>query len=432
MVLALTFGLVLLLTVALSGLAARSVLSTALVFLVAGALVGPGVFGFIEVSADAPVVRVLADLALFTVLFADGGRISLRALRAGWRLSGRALGLGMPLALGLVAVAAHFLVGLDWPTSLLVGAILAPTDPVFASTIVSRDEVPMRLRRLLNVESGLNDGLALPFVLIFLATTKGEEAALPTIGLELLAGIALGVVLPLVVAALFRLPLLGAEPKLQPLGPLALAVTLYALCHLTHANPYLAAFSAGMTLATVAPRAAHAFEQFGELVSELTKFAAVLVFGALLTPAFFLDLSLGEWAVALLSLVLVRPASVLISLWLAPLSRRERLAAAWFGPKGFASVVYGLLAVQAGTPQAQTVFELVALTIAVSIIAHSMSDVPVARVFDVETIAGLPADDKPDGDPDDELDEHSDDDPDADQEAREPRSGARRNGSTPE
>lgn len=327
MVLALTFGLVLLVTVALSGLAARSVLSTALVFLVAGALVGPGVLGFIEVAADGPVVRVLADLALFTVLFVDGGRISLRALRTGWRLSGRALGLGMPLALGLVAVATHFLVGLDWPTSLLVGAILAPTDPVFASTIVSRDEVPMRLRRLLNVESGLNDGLALPFVLIFLAMTKGEDTALPTIGFELLAGIALGIVLPVVVAALFRIPLLGAEPKLQPLGPLALAVILYAVCHLTHANPYLAAFSAGMTLATVAPRAAHEFEKFGELVSELTKFAAVMVFGALL---------------------------------------------------------------QAGTPQAQTVFELVALTIAVSIIAHSMSDVPVARAFDVETLAGLP------------------------------------------
>jgi NhaP-type Na+/H+ or K+/H+ antiporter len=371
------------------------VLSTALVFLVAGALVGPGGLGLIQVTANGPVVRTLADLALFAVLFVDGGRISLRALRAEWKLSGRALGLGMPLALVLVAVAAHYLIGLDWTTSLLVGAILAPTDPVFSSTIVSRDEVPLRLRRLLNVESGVNDGLALPFVLVFLATATGADAALPTIALELVAGIVLGIMLPLVVTALFRLPLLGAEPKLQPLGPLALAITLYALCHITHANAYLAAFGAGMTLATVAPTAAHAFEQFGELVSELTKFAAVLVFGALLTPAFFADLTLGEWAVALLALILVRPASVLVSLWLAPLSRRERLAAAWFGPKGFASVVYGLLVVQAGPPQAQTVFELVALTIAVSIVAHSMSDVPVARAFHVEEIAGLPAEAHP-------------------------------------
>jgi NhaP-type Na+/H+ or K+/H+ antiporter len=172
---------------------------------------------------------------------------------------------------------------------------------------------------------------------------------------------------------------------------------LYGLCQMTHANAYLAAFSAGITLATVAPRATHAFEGFGELVSELTKFAAVLVFGALLTPTFFLELSVGEWVVALLSLLVVRPASVLVSLWRAGLPRRERYAAAWFGPKGFASVVYGLLAVQSGIPTAETVFELVALTIAVSIVAHSMSDVPVARAFDVEPIAGLP-DDEPDRD----------------------------------
>jgi NhaP-type Na+/H+ or K+/H+ antiporter len=392
MILVLAFGVVLLTTVALSGLAARSVLSTALVFLVAGMLVGPGFLGLIEVSPDGAVVGTLADLALFTVLFVDGGRLPLRELRVGWRLSGRALGLGMPLTLVLLAAAAHFLVGLDWTTSLLVGAILSPTDPVFASTIVSRSEVPGRLRKLLNIESGVNDGLALPFVLVFLAVATGADTHFGTIALELVLGVVLGVGLPLLVTLLYRLPVLGAEPKLQPLGPLALAVVLYGLCNLTHANPYLAAFTAGVTLATVAPRATHAFEEFGELVSELTKFAAVLVFGALLTPQFFLGLSAGEWLVALLSLLLVRPASVLVSLWRSGLSRREQYAAAWFGPKGFASVVYVLLVVQSGIPSAQTVFELVALTIAVSMVAHSMSDVPVSKAFHVEEIAGLPPD----------------------------------------
>ncbi|GAA3223769.1 cation:proton antiporter [Pseudonocardia petroleophila] len=396
MVLVLTFGVVLLTTVALSGLAARSVLSTALVFLVAGALVGPGFLGLIEVSPSGTLVRTLADLALFTVLFVDGGRLSVARLRSGWRLSGRALGLGMPLALVLVALATHLLVGLDWTTSLLVGAILAPTDPVFASAIVSRSEVPARLRTLLGIESGVNDGLALPAVLVLIALGTGADAGFGPIALELVLGIVLGVVLPLAVTALFRLPLLGAEPRLQPLGPLAVAIVLYGLCSLTHANAYLAAFAAGITLATVAPQPVEAFAEFGELVSELTKFAAVLVFGALLTPAFFGGLGAGEWAVALLSLLVVRPASMLVSLWRADLPRRERVAAAWFGPKGFASVVYGLLAVQSGIPNASTVFEVVALTIAVSMVAHSTTDVPVSRAFDVEEIAGLPDDDVPD------------------------------------
>lgn len=390
MVLAATFGVVLLVTVALSGLAARTVLSTALVFLVAGALVGPGFLGLIDVEPEGQLVRALADVALFTVLFVDGGRLSLASVRVGWRLSGRALGFGMPLTLLLVALAAHFLVGLDWTTSLLVGAILSPTDPVFASAIVGRSRVPLRLRRLLNVESGLNDGLALPFVLIFLGAATGTSAGLGAVAFELVAGVVVGVVLPLLATALVRLPLLGSEPKLQPLGPFAIAITLYGICGLTHANSYLAAFSAGVTLATVAPRPMHTFEEFGELLAELTKFAAVLVFGALLTPDFFRGSTAGEWAVALLSLLLIRPASVLVSLFRTRLSRRELLAAAWFGPKGFASVVYGLLAVQAGIPQSQAVFTVVALTITVSMVAHSMSDVPVAHLFDVEEIVGVP------------------------------------------
>lgn len=126
----------------------------------------------------------------------------------------------MPLTRVLLALTTHLLVGLDWSTAFLVWAILAPADPVFASAIVGRSEVPERLRRLLNVESGLNDGLALPFVLIFLATASGGAADYPTIGLELAGGLLLGVVLPLVVTLLYRLPMLGAEPRLQPLGPL--------------------------------------------------------------------------------------------------------------------------------------------------------------------------------------------------------------------
>ncbi len=194
----------LLVTVALSGLAARSVLSIAQVFLVAGAMDGPGFLGLIEVSPQSPAVSVLADLALFTVLFVDGGRLPLGELRSRWRLSGRALGFGMPLSLALVALGAHYIVGLDWVTALLVGAILSPTDPVFASAFVSRSEVPSRLRQLLNVESGVNDGLALPFVLIFLAA--GSDAGLGQVAIELVLGVVLGVALPLVVSLLIRIP----------------------------------------------------------------------------------------------------------------------------------------------------------------------------------------------------------------------------------
>ncbi len=289
-------------------------------------------------------MTVLADLALFTVLFTDGQRAGLPALREGWRLSGRALGLAMPLTMVGIAVPPHFLTGLDWTTSLLVGAILSPTDPVFASAIVGRPDVPLRLRRLLNVESGLNDGLALPFVLIFLATAANRGADFGSIAVELVAGLVLGVVVAGAVALAWRLRVLTAEPRLHALGPLAVGVVLYAAYRLTHANPYLAAFAAGSALATLDRVAAERFEHFRDLLSETTKFAALLVFGALITPERISHLTWGDWAVAVVAIVLVRPAAMLLSLLRTTLPEPERRAAAWFGPKGFASVVYGLLA----------------------------------------------------------------------------------------
>ncbi|MGY6651398.1 cation:proton antiporter [Amycolatopsis sp. TRM77291] len=390
MALALAFGLVLLISVSLSGLAARTVLSTALLFLVAGALIGQGGFGLVDIPSNGAFVTGLADLALFTVLFTDGQRASLPSLKEGWRLSGRALGLAMPLTMVGIAVPTHYLTGLDWTTSFLIGAILSPTDPVFASAIVGRTDVPLRLRRLLNVESGLNDGLALPFVLIFLATAANRDTDFGGIAIELVAGLALGVAIPAAIALAWRLKVLTAEPRLQALGPLAVAVILYATCHLTHANPYLAAFAAGATLATMDRVSAEHFEHFGDLLSETTKFAALLVFGALITPERLSHLSIGDWAVAVIAIVLVRPAAMMLSLIRTPLPARERSVAAWFGPKGFASVVYGLLALQAGIPAGEHVFDLVAITIALSIVLHSSTDVPVAKALRIEPPDNLP------------------------------------------
>ncbi|MDT3442644.1 cation:proton antiporter [Pseudofrankia sp. BMG5.37] len=396
MVLVAVFGVALLVAVLLSGLAARSVLSTSFLFLLGGALVGDGFLGLVHITAGSEIVGVTADLALFVVLFTDGMHVSFPALRGAWWNPARALGLGMPLAFAGMAVVTHLLVGLDWTTSFLVGAVLAPTDPVFASAIVGRREVPARLRQLLNVESGVNDGLALPVVLLLIAaagpTSGTAEESLSTIALELVGGLALGVALPVVVAWLVRFRLLGAEPKLQPLLPLAVGVILYATCHLTHANPYLAAFSAGAVLASVSPDSKHAFEPLGEAFAELSKFAALLVFGSLLTPSLFGDLPLGGYVAVVLAIVLIRPASLLLSLAGSRFSRREKLTAAWFGPKGFASVVYGLLVLESGIPQGHQAYTLIAVCIAVSIVAHSSTDVPIARMFDVEDLVGIPDD----------------------------------------
>jgi NhaP-type Na+/H+ or K+/H+ antiporter len=377
----LAFSVVLLVAVLISGVAHRTVLSTAVLFLVAGFVLGEGVTGVLPLQPDDEVVLGLAELALFSVLFTDGMRVGLGDLRSAWRLPGRALVLGMPLTFGVTAVLAHYVAGLPWQESALVGAVLAPTDPVFASAIVGRPEVPARLRSLLNVESGLNDGLALPVVLVLLTVVGGPEIGTGELVTELLLGIGLGVVVPLVAALLLRSRFTSTQGPYEALSGVAIGLLVLGIAEVTHANLFLAAFTAGITVATVAPDIEQSFAEFGELVTEMLKLAAILVFAALISPAFLAEIPFSGYVFAVLALVLARPVAIGVSLLGSGLPPRQQAAAAWFGPKGFASVVYGLLVLESGALLADEVFHLVALVIVASILTHSSTDVPIAHAF---------------------------------------------------
>jgi len=378
----LCFAALLVVGVLLSELAHRTVLSTAVLFLAGGFLLGPGVLDVLDVQSGDPAVSVLAELALFAVLYSDGMRVGLRDLRAAWRLPGRALALGLPMTLLVTAALAHWVVGLPWLEALLLGAVLSPTDPVFAAAIVGREEVPPRLRHLLNVESGVNDGLALPVVLVLLALVGGTDAHGWQLAEELALGLAIGVVVPWVILRLERLRFLSSVKHLEPLLPAAIGLLILGLCLTTHANLFLAAFAAGVTVATVGREFRHEYEQLGELVAEQLKLVAILVFGALMTPTFlFEEITWRGWLFAVLALVLARPLALLVSFLGSRLSMREQAAAMWFGPKGFASVVYGLIVLESGIESADQLFHLTALTVSVSILAHSSTDVVVARQF---------------------------------------------------
>lgn len=381
MTLVLVFAGTLLAAVLLSGLAERTVLSTAVLFLLVGFLAGGGVLDVLALQPENPLVLRLAELALFGVLFTDGMRLGARDLASAWRLPGRALLLGLPLTLLITALLAHFVVGLPWVASFLIGAVLSPTDPVFASALVGREEVPYRLRNLLNVESGINDGLALPVVVILLAVASRSEVGWGTILGELALGVAIGVVVPYVTLRLERTRLFDLAESYEPLYAFAVGLLVLALASVTHANLFLAAFSAGVATVTVSPRFKEAFHEFGELLTELLKLAAILVFGALISPAFLGEISVGGYAFALLALLIARPLALLLSFLGSSIDRREWAAAAWFGPKGFASVVYGLLVLESGVALSDEMFHLVAVVVAGSILLHSSTDVVVARRF---------------------------------------------------
>ncbi len=375
------FSATLLAAVLLSALANRSILSTAVVFLVAGFVFGDGVLGVVRVESRDPIVTTLAELALFSVLFSDGMKVTAADLRARSRLPVRALLVGLPLTLALTALLAHLVVGLPWAASFLLGAALSPTDPVFAAALVGRVEVPARLRHLLNVESGLNDGLALPVVVVLLAVVSREDVHAGRLVAELTGGVALGVAVPWIAVRLERLPPFAATTLYEPLNALAIGLLVLGIATLTGANEFLAAFAAGVTLATMSPAIRAAFHQFGELIAELLKLGALLLFGALISPAFLGEVSARGYVFAVLALLAVRPLALGVALVGSTLTRSEGIAAAWFGPKGFASAVYGLLILEAGIDLGDELFHLIAIVIALSIVAHASTDVPVANWF---------------------------------------------------
>ncbi len=382
------FAVVLLIAVLVSGIAHRTILSTAVLFLVAGYLFGSDVLGLILETPDDPVLSQFVQLALFAVLFTDGMLIGFRDLRTSWRLPGRALLFGMPLTFLMLGLFAYALFDLSWAQALLIAAVLSPTDPVFASAIVGRKEVPLRLRRMLSVESGMNDGLALPVVLILLEIISGEHLSVSELTIEVLLGIAIGIGIPVVALRLERSRFFSAELVYEPLNTFAIGLLVYSVAVLSHGNPFLAAFTAGITVSTVAPRFRDAFHQFGELIAELLKLAALLLFGALITASYLTDIGWAGVAFALLLLLVARPVALLLVLIRSGLTRKEKVAAMWFGPKGFASVAFGLLILSTlpGDPdfpvsERDFIFHIIAVAIVISIFLHSSTDVLVANWF---------------------------------------------------
>jgi NhaP-type Na+/H+ or K+/H+ antiporter len=377
----LAFAVTLLLAVLLSSLAQRSVLSTAVLFLVAGFVLGDGVLEVIHLNPEDPVVARFTELALFSVLFTDGMRVDLGKLREAWSLPGRALLIGMPLTILATAALGRWVAGLPWTHAFLVSAALAPTDPVFASALVGREEVPRRLRGLLNVESGLNDGLALPVVVVLLAIVSRDEPHLPSVLGEVALGVVVGIAVPWVALRLERSRFFGAAALYEPLNAFAIGLLVLAIASLLHANTFLAAFSAGITVAAVSPRTRDRFHEFGDLLAELLKLAALMILGALISPQLLASIPLSGYLFTALVLVLARPTALAFALFGTRMPRREWVAAAWFGPKGFASVFFALLIRRANVDPAHQLTHLIALVITASIVLHSSTDVLVARWF---------------------------------------------------
>jgi NhaP-type Na+/H+ or K+/H+ antiporter len=379
------FGALLVLGALVSGLTRRSFLSLTALYVLAGFLLGQGGLGVLDFSAQEGFVEDLAVVALVVILFRDGLEVEAEMLQREWRLPLRKLVLAMPITAVVIAAAAHWIIGLGWLEALLLGSLLSPTDPVLSSSVVTNPRVPRLIRHSLNLESGLNDGLALPPVLAFsaaLAVGQDDFVWWRFIIEDLTIGFAAGIALGYVAARL--LPRSGPYQETIPehqkvLYAIGVAVLTYGLlAYWEHGNPFIAVYVCAIVLGIRRPDVRRYVEQGASELVEIVKLGVFVVFGSILTLEGLFQDGWGAVALVLVTLLLARPVAIWLSLLgtRTPLDWQEKAFMAWFGPKGVATMTYSLLLLGQGIPGATEITNLAALCVVVSIVAHGLTDTP--------------------------------------------------------
>ena len=374
---------------ALSARLERFDITAPIAFVLVGLLLTHGPLAVLGVTPSNKLIKDLAEFTLALVLFSDASRVGLRELRAQMGLYVRLLGVALPLTIGLGTLLALALIGTgDGWLALLVGAALAPTDAALGAGILANPVIPAGLRRLINVESGLNDGIATPFVSVALAgaATAGEvaghgpAAAVAELALGILIGVAVGAAGGLLVNVA-RKRGWAAEGFAGPAG-LGLAVCAYASAVALHGNGFIAAFVGGIAFGTAAGLRGQPLVPFVEETGALVSLLVWLAFGAVAVAPAMEALNWQIVLYAVLSLTVIRMAPVAAVLIGSGLDRATIALVAWFGPRGLASVVFCLLALEElGSPAADHAAAVITTTVVLSVLVHGATADPLASRY---------------------------------------------------
>jgi NhaP-type Na+/H+ or K+/H+ antiporter len=367
-----------------------TILTAPIVFVAAGMVLGPAAFGLVEFGLDDHTVLLVGEIALAIVLFTDAARINLSALRQNEGLPLRLLGIGMPLTIAIgTAAAALLLTNLSIWEAAIVGTVLAPTDAALGQAVVSNPRVPVRVRQALNVEAGLNDGLSVPFLALFLILAVEEERlsanlwirfALEQVGLGVLVGIGVGLTGGWLVSQASRRAWM--TESFQRLALLALALIAWALADQIGGNGFIAAFVGGLAVGPTVERGGEQLIRFTETEGQLLNLSVFFIFGVLVLGT-IQHLSWEVALYALLSLTVIRMLPVALSLYGTHLRGISVLFAGWFGPRGLASIVLGLIVVEEAPqlPGRDEIEAVVALTVLLSVLLHGLTAAPLSAVY---------------------------------------------------
>jgi NhaP-type Na+/H+ or K+/H+ antiporter len=369
-----------------------TVVTAPMVFVATGLAVGPHALDLVHVSESEHMLHLLAELTLILVLFGDAARIDLRSLRSELGLPVRLLAIGLPLCIALGTVTGKLMFPeLSWLEAGVLGAVLAPTDAALGQAVVSSEVVPLRIRQALNVESGLNDGIALPVVMILAALgsmahgdmrTPGEWAMFAALQVTLgpLAGALVGYLgARLLMWATSRA---WMTSTFERLGGLALALMAFGAAEAIGGNGFIAAFVAGMTLGNVARDRCSGLHHFLEAEGTLFVLLVFLLLGAALLWPALTHATPVAIAFVILSLTLVRMLPAAIALVGAGLRPPTIGFLGWFGPRGLASVLFAILIVsEVELEHGHLIFSITMLTVLGSIVAHGITAAPLAAMY---------------------------------------------------
>ena len=378
-------GIVIVIAALLSGVIEHSGFPQVAVFLLMGAALGPAGLRILDVTLASPILHIVATLSLVLVLFTDAIALKLSEVRRSSTLALLVLGPGTLLSAALIAVLSWWLLDLSPAAAAVLGAALASTDPVLLRGLLRREDIPSAARQALRLESGLNDVVLLPIVLVAMAflanaaSTNASDWARLALGLFVL-GPAAGVLVA--VAGVATMVVIrrrtGVRRDYESLFSLGIAFTAYAAAEAVHGSGFLAAFAAGLSITALDVELCDCFLEYGETTAEMTLLFTFVLFGASLIWSGFALLSLPVVLFALLAL-LVRPVAFLLSLARVRLSRPERVLIAWFGPRGLSSLLLVLLPVFAGIAGSEQLFALCSLVVLLSVMVHGGSPLILAR-----------------------------------------------------
>jgi sodium/hydrogen antiporter len=389
-------GIVIIVSALLSGLIERSGLPQVAVFLGIGAALGPAGLGVLNLTLDSSVVRVVATLSLTLVLFTDAVALDLAEVRRHGLLTLRVLGPGTLLSAALTALAGWWLLNLPLAAAVILGAALASTDPVLLRSLLTRRDIPRAARQALRLESGLNDAVLLPVVIVAMAFLGEQEPlsgiAWARLGLDLLvlgpgAGVAVGLLAVATLDLIRRR--LGVRRDYESAYSMGVAFTAFAAAEAVHGSGFLAAFAAGLTIAALDVELCDCFLDYGGATAEMALLFTFVLFGSSLIWS---GLTVISWATMVFAVfvLLARPPAFLLSLMGSGIDRGDRLMIAWFGPRGLSSILLVLLPVFAGLPGSEELFAITCLVVLLSVVVHGGSPMLLGRGAHRHVPAGGP------------------------------------------